>query len=291
MNRKYINLLIAALCLFLYAGNSLAQKNIIPKREVIKGITMVSIPAGSFMMGHDYVNTAGKIDKVNVYYSDEQPVHRVTLNAFQIGATEITQGLYKGVTGLNPSTFTGDDNLPVTNVSANDALAFCNKLSEAAGLEPCCDPKTGKCDFSKNGFRLPTEAEWEYACRAGTRSQFSTGDTENDLDRAGWYIANSGGRTHPVAKKTPNSLGLYDMQGNVFEFCYDGYDETYTGGNYSPESVANPKGLEIFNLRIMRGGGWFSEPSVCRSAARSTFWTGGGNYYIGFRVARSMKVQ
>lgn len=270
-----------------YVSSSVAAPPV--KKDVIKGITMVLIPAGSFMMGHDYVNITGNVDKVNVYYSDEQPMHRVTLNAFQIGATEITQGQYKAVTGVNPSTFTGDDNLPVTNVSADEALIFCNKLSEAAGMEPCYDPKTGKCNFSKNGFRLPTEAEWEYACRAGTRTQFSTGDTEKDLDRAGWYIVNSGGRTHPVSQKKPNAWGIYDMHGNVFEFCYDGYDERYTGGNYNPESVTNPKGIENFNLRIMRGGGWFSEPSVCRSAARSNFWTGGGNYYVWFRVVRSVK--
>ncbi|MFA6472430.1 MAG: formylglycine-generating enzyme family protein [Candidatus Latescibacterota bacterium] len=259
------------------------------KKEIIKGISLVSIPSGSFMMGHDYVNTSGKIDKVNVYYADEQPVHRVTLGAFQIGATEITQGQYRAVTGNNPSVFTGDDNLPVTDLSADEALAFCNKLSEAAGFEPCYDPKTGKCDFTKNGFRLPTEAEWEYSCRAGTITQFAAGNGEKDLARAGWYIGNSGGKTHPVAQKESNAWGLYDMHGNVFEFCYDGYDERYIGGNYTSQSVANPKGIEEFNLRIMRGGGWFSEPSACRSTARSNFWTGGGNYYIGFRVARSIQ--
>jgi formylglycine-generating enzyme len=289
MNRKYFIELIFGLFLLSFAMNSLAQKNSLPHTEVIKGIAMVSIPAGSFMMGHDYVNTAGKEDRVNVYCSDEQPVHRVTLSAFQIGATEITQAQYIAVIGKNPSTFNGDVNLPVTNVSADDALIFCNKLSESAGLEVCYDPKTGKCDFSKNGFRLPTEAEWEYSCRAGTHSQFAEGNSEKDLDRAGWYLSNSGGRTHPVAQKKPNAWGLFDMHGNVFEFCYDGYDERYTGGNYTPESVTNPKGIENFNLRIMRGGGWFSEPSACRSTSRSNFWTGGGNYYIGFRVARSIQ--
>ncbi|MCE5251949.1 formylglycine-generating enzyme family protein [bacterium] len=259
------------------------------KTEVIQGITMVTVPAGSFQMGYDYVSDSVPGGKVNVYYPDEQPVHTVTLSPFQISSTEITQALYASVMKDNPSTFTGDDSLPVTNVSANDVLRFCNKLSEAAGFEPCCDEKTGTCDFTKNGFRLPTEAEWEYSCRAGTKTHYSAGNTEQDLDKAGWYIGNSGGRTHPVGGKEPNAWGLYDMHGNVFEFCYDGFDETYNSGNYSKEPVTDPRGCSNFNLRITRGGGWFSEPSVCRSAARSCFWTGGGNYYIGFRVARSVK--
>ena len=278
----------AALSLLFFPAGAQAQGKPSPTREVIKGIAMVTIPAGSFLMGHDYTPGPPN-DPVNRYYPDEQPVHKVTLNAFQIGETEITQGQYKAVTGVNPSAFTGDDTLPVTNVSADEAVAFCNKLSVAAGLEPCHDGKTGKCDFSKNGFRLPTEAEWEYACRAGTRTLFNTGNTLADLERSGWFIGNSGNRSHPVARKAPNAWGLYDMHGNVFEFCYDGFDETYSAGNYTPELAVNPIGYDNFNLRIMRGGGWFSEAADCRSATRSTFWTGGGNYYIGFRVARTVK--
>ena len=257
--------------------------------EEIQGITMISIPAGSFMMGYDYVYDPEVDEKVNKYFPDEQPVHTVTISAFQIGATEITQGQYKAVVGENSSTFTGDDNLPVTNVSADDALKFCNMISEAAGFEPCYDEKTGKCDFSKNGFRLPTEAEWEYACRAGTQTHFNTGNKESDLDRAGWYLGNSDGKTHPVARKEPNAWGFYDMHGNVFEYCYDGYEEAALSWKSPSESVPNPRGAEIFPSRVMRGGGWFSEPFACRSATRSRFWTGGGNYYTGFRIARSLK--
>jgi formylglycine-generating enzyme required for sulfatase activity len=278
----------AALSLLFFLAGVQAQGKPSVKREVIQGITMIAIPAGSFLMGHDYTPGAPN-DPVNRYYPDEQPVHRVTLDAFQIGATEITQGQYRAVTGSNPSSTVGDDTLPVTNVSANDAIAFCNKLSAAAGFAPCYDEKTGKCDFSKNGFRLPTEAEWEYACRAGTRTHFNSGNTLADLDRAGWFIGNSGNRPHPVAQKAPNAWGLYDMHGNVFEFCYDGFDETYSLGNYTAEPGVNPVGYGNFNLRIMRGGGWFSEACDCRSATRSTFWTGGGNSYIGFRVARRIR--
>ena len=238
-------------------------------------------------MGNDYVPGAPN-DPVNRYYPDEQPVHRVTLSAFWMGETEVTQAQYRAAAGKNPSAFPGDD-LPVTNVSADAAVVFCNLLSTAAGLEPCFDEKTGKCDFSKNGFRLPTEAEWEYACRAGTRTHFSSGNTAADLDRAGWYAGNNGGKPRPAAKKAPNPWGLFDMHGNVFEFCYDGFDETYHAGNYHPEPQTNPTGYGIFNLRIMRGGGWASAPSECRSAARGCFWTGGGASYLGFRVARSVR--
>ncbi|MFC1509891.1 formylglycine-generating enzyme family protein, partial [Candidatus Omnitrophota bacterium] len=146
--------------------------------EVIQGITMVSIPSGSFDMGYDFTTDSAQPGGINVYYTDEQPVHTVHLSAFQMSSTEITQEQFARIMDKNPSTFSGDDNLPVTNLGATEALLFCNKLSEAAGFDPCYDESTGKCDLSGNGFRLPTEAEWEYACRAGTATHFYTGSTE-----------------------------------------------------------------------------------------------------------------
>ena len=289
MNKISVCLICVLLGFLLTVGISPAQGKSGVKKEVIQGVALMSIPAGSFIMGNDYITGAGKDDGVNVYYSDEQPVHRVTLSAFQLGATEITQGQYKAIMGENPSTFTGSDDLPVTNVSADSAVKFCNLLSKAAGFTPCYDEKSGKCDFSKNGFRLPTEAEWEYACRAGSKTHFNSGNLKADLNRAGWFQENSGGKTHSVAQKAPNAWGLYDMHGNVIEFCYDGFDETYSSGNYHAAAVTNPVGCENFNLRITRGGGWFSAAKDCRSATRGCFWTGGGNYYIGFRIARSSR--
>jgi len=256
---------------------------------VVGRIRMIAIPGGSFLMGYDYVPDRGGDDRVNRYYPDEQPVHVVTVSPFLMSETEVTRRQYAAVMGEDPSSFPGGGDLPVTNVGADDALVFCNRLSESAGLEPCYDPETGRCDLSKNGFRLPTEAEWEYACRAGTRTHFCSGNTVSDLDRVGWYIGNSDGRVHSVALKEPNVWGLYDMHGNVWEFCYDGYDAARHFGNYPASDVTDPVGFEHFNYRIMRGGGWFSAPSECRSAVRGAFWTGGGSHYIGFRVVRSVR--
>ncbi|MDP2982264.1 MAG: formylglycine-generating enzyme family protein [Candidatus Latescibacter sp.] len=258
------------------------------KIEVIENIRLVSIPAGSFQMGHVYKPDPSLPDRVNAYYPDEQPVHKVAVKAFQLGETPVTQGLYQKVAGVNFSTFTGDD-LPVTNLGPLEIILFCNKLSKTAGLPLCYDEKTRKCDFTKNGFRMPTEREWEYSCRAGTATHFYTGNTEKDLEKAGWYLGNSGGITHPVAKKQPNAWGLYDMHGNVFEFCDDDWNPAMAYNRYLPEG-AHPTFNYYHNLNVARGGSWFSEPSVCRSAARSCFcsWPNiNQSYYMGFRVARS----
>jgi len=260
--------------------------------ETIGGITMISIPGGSFMMGHVYKYDPSLPDTVNAYYPDEQPVHRVTLKPFQMGRTPVTQGKYMGTAGINPSTFKGDDNLPVTNIGPSEIITFCNKASLAAGLEPCYNEKTRECDFTKSGFRMPTEAEWEYSCRAETITLFYSGNTEKDLARAGWYIGNSGGRTHPVAQKEPNAWGLYDMHGNVFEYCNDDWIPAMCFGKYLLEHEQVPTFHYYHSLNMTRGGSWFSEPSVCRSAARSCFcsWADiNQSWYMGFRVARSLK--
>ena len=261
-------------------------------KEVIEGIPLVSIPAGSFDMGYHYRYDPAIPENINVYFPDEQPVHRKTLKAFQLGETQVTQGQFKKIMGDNPSRFKGEDTLPVTNVSTDRVEKFCNLLSKAAGYEPCYDEKTRKCDVSKNGFRVPLEAEWEYACRAGTQTFFPTGNTEKDLDRAGWYIGNSGGKTHPVAQKEPNAWGLYDMHGNVFEFCSENWNPEMCYGRYLAEGEKVPPYHYYFDLRITRGGDWFSEPFACRSAARSCFCNWAGikqSFHTGFRVARNIQ--
>ncbi len=246
---------------------------------------MIKIKGGTFRMGHDFVYDPAQPDNLNFAYPNEQLIHDVSVSSFEIGETLVTQDEYLEMTGENPSLVKGG-RMPVTHVTAEEALALCNKLSVAAGYEPCYDAKTRKCDISKSGYRLPTEAEWEFACRAGTTSHFYTGDKLTDLSRAGWHLGNSGGTIHPVAQKEPNAFGLYDMHGNVFEWCYDGYDWIDYHGGYTSKPATNPIGFEDFRFRVIRGGSWFSEPSVCRSAARGNYYPKMGNYYIGVRLAR-----
>jgi len=264
---------------------------------VIEGITMISIPGGRFIMGHDYTYDSALPDMVNKYYPDEQPVHEVGVKPFQIGKTTVTQKQYERIVGAdkNRSAVRGDD-LPVTNIGPYEIMLFVNALSRAAGLEPCYDetarrnsPSYLQCDFSKNGFRMPTEAEWEYACRAGTTTLFSTGNTERDLDRAGWYRGNSGGMVHPVAMKEPNAWGLYDMHGNVFEFCNDDWNPHLAFGKYLTKDDRYLTFSYYHQMHITRGGSWFSEPSVCRSATRACFcsWPRMNGWYNGFRAARN----
>lgn len=260
------------------------------KVDTIEGFKMVNIPAGSFQMGHVYQYDPAIPDNVNKYYPDEQPVQKKDVKAFQLGEMPVTQAEYTKIAGVNFSTFKGDT-LPVTNLGPLEIIKFCNKLSKAAGLEACYDEKTRKCDFTKKGFRMPTEAEWEYGCRAGTTTLFNTGNTLKDLDRAGWHLGNSGGKTHPVGQKEPNKWGLYDMHGNVFEFCDDNWNPNMCYNQYLTERDPKPIFSYYHELNITRGGSWFSEPSICRSAARACFcsWANiNQSYYMGFRLARTV---
>ena len=266
------------------------------KVDTIEGFKMVNIPAGSFQMGHVYQYDPAIPDNVNKYYPDEQPVQKKTIKAFQLGEIPVTQAEYMKIAGVNFSTFTGD-NLPVTNLGPTEIIKFCNKLSTMAGFEPCYTENTSryenssKCDLTKKGFRMPTEAEWEYACRAGSSTMFYNGNSEKDLDRAGWYLGNSDKKTHPVGHKEPNKWGLYDMHGNVFEFCNDDWNPNMAYGKYLTERDPKPIFHYYHSLNITRGGSWFSEPSVCRSAARACFcsWANiNQSYYMGFRLARTV---
>ncbi len=217
-------------------------------------IALVSVPAGTFEMGSSNGDT------------DERPVHRVTITKpFLMGQYEVTQGQWKAVMGTNPSKFTGNDDLPVETVAWEDCQEFVRRLNAKAG----------------GGWRLPTEAEWEYACRAGTM-----GDYSGDLAAMAWYERNSGRRTHPVGQKQPNAWGLYDMHGNVLEWCQDWYDENYYG--ISPGT--NPVGPSSDSRRVNRGG-WYSYPysfaTTCRSASRSGSAPSLRQDNIGFRLART----
>ena len=172
---------------------------------------------------------------------------KITTPSFCLAKYPVTQAQYEEIMGKNPSYFKG--HRPVECVSWHDAVAFCKKLSEREG-------KT---------YRLPTEAEWEYACRAGTKTEYYTGDTAEDLARAGWYRGNSDNQTHPVGQKEPNAFGLYDMHGNVEEWCADWFDESKSG-------------------RVLRGGCWCYDPDLCRSSSRRRLNPDFRNYSLGFRV-------
>jgi len=196
-------------------------------------------PPGSFLMGSPE-NEKGRT-------SDEGPQTKVTLTkGFWIGETPVTQEQYEAVTGQNPSNFKGDGALPVEAVSWDEALAFCKNLSSKLGKK----------------FALPTEAQWEYACRAGTTTRFSFGNNDGDLDQYAWYSENSGSGTHPVGEKEANPWGLKDVHGNVWEWCADWYDSYPSGPRSDPTGATSGWG------RVLRGGSWFMAPRNCRSAVR-----------------------
>ena len=220
----------------------------IPVQEPV----MIRLTGGTFMMGSE---------SSEALY-DEKPVHQVTLSGFEIGKYEVTQAEWVSVMGSNPSLFKGA-RLPVENLTWNDVKIYIQKLNEATGKK----------------YRLPTEAEWEYACRAGT-----TGDRYGELNSIAWYSSNSDAHTHEVGGKAPNAFGLYDMLGNVYEWCAECYEP------YSPEPVTNPKGYEncdesVLNTHhIVRGGSWFQDAVCARAPFRNTHF----HHYdvLGFRLAR-----
>ena len=211
---------------------------------------LASIPAGTFQMGSNSSEA----------YPNEKPVHTVQISkGFWMGKTEVTQGLWQAVMGSNPSYFKKGDTYPIENVSWDDCQAFITKLNQMVGGNP---------------FRLPTEAEWEYACRAGT-----TGDRYGNIDAIAWYEGNSVGQTHLVGQKQLNSWGLYDMLGNVFEWCQD-YFGTYTAGYQT-----DPSGPVSGSFRVNRGGCWDFGARYVRSAIRRGNGPGIRDIILGFRLA------
>ncbi len=233
---------------------------------------MVFVQGGTFQMGS------------NSGDSDEKPVHSVTVSDFYIGKYEVTQTEWKEVMGNNPS-FRKGDNFPVEKVSWYDAVEFCNKKSRAKGLTPCYtgSGKNITCNFNANGYRLPTEAEWEYAARGGNKSKGYTYSGSNTIGNVAWYNNNSGITTHPVGKKHPNELGIYDMSGNVFEWCWD------WKGSYGSSSQTNPTGASDGSRRVRRGGSLYSVAMYCRVAIRHHSIPDLTLNYIGFRLLRGSK--
>jgi formylglycine-generating enzyme required for sulfatase activity len=219
---------------------------------------MVVIPAGSFTMGSDEA------------WDDEKPPHRVNVQAFAISRTEVTQAQWKAVMGSNPSRFSscGDD-CPMESVSWNDLQEFIRRVNR----------QTGKT------YRLPSEAEWEYAARAGSSTRYSFGDSSSQLGDYAWHEANSGGKTQRTGQKRPNSFGLHDMHGNVREWVQDCWEGNYRGaptdGSAWTRSCAQDR-------RVVRGGSWNdSHPSIFRSTTRASHLADARNSHVGFRLVRS----
>lgn len=224
----------------------------------VNGVTfkMIKVEGGTFSMG-------ATSEQGSSYDSDEKPVHSVTLSDYYIGETEVTQELWQAVMGNNPSYFSGNNpQRPVENVSWNDCQDFIKKLNQLTG-------KT---------FRLPTEAEWEYAARGGKKSKGYKYSGSNNIGDVAWYDGNSSDRTYNVKTKLANELGIYDMSGNVYEWCQDWY------GDYSSSSQTNPAGPSSGSYRVLRGGGWYSNAARCRVSFRYYDSPGGRSRNLGLRV-------
>jgi formylglycine-generating enzyme required for sulfatase activity len=214
---------------------------------------MIVIPAGSFHMG----SSRGA--------ADESPKHEVWVDSFWMDRFEVVQEQFKKYQISDPSHFKNPKN-PLEQINWTDAAIYCNERSLGEGLEPCYDEETWQCNFEANGYRLPTEAEWEYACRAGSTTNYGFGNDARRLKTYTWFAGNSSGRTKPVGQKKPNLWGLYDMHGNVAEWCNDYYSKDY----YKNSPQKNPKGPPKGEERVLRGGAWNSKADSLRSSSRAS---------------------
>ena len=225
------------------------------------GMELMLIPPGEFLMGSPAFEDGR---------GDDETQHKVTLTKpFFMGITEVTQAQFFRVLRKNPSKFKAAKH-PVEQVTWDEAVEFCARLSDLPA-----EKRTGRV------YRLPTEAEWEYACRAGTTTAYSFGNDQGQLSNYGWWKVNSGGATHPVGLKKPNPWGLYDIHGNVWEWCQDWY------GGYFAGKLTDPTGPVSGSIRVCRGGSWYGNSGFCRSASRHGYSPGRRDYDLGFRVVRS----
>ena len=258
---KILAFLLALNLVLIFAGDAVKGQNAsIPTN-------FVQIKGGTFIMG-------SPDSEVGRYANEVQ--HKVTVSSFYMSKYQVTQKEYKEVMGTNPSKFIGY-NLPVEQVTWYNAIEYCNKLSIKEELTPAYTINGNNVTWNKNanGYRLPTEAEWEYACRAGTTTPFNTG---NNITTA--QANYNGKKTTPVGAFAPNSWGLYDMHGNVWEWCWDLY------GFYSKSDQTNPDGEVSGAYRVMRGGSWYGGGKDLRSAYRGVFVPSNQYSYIGFRLVR-----
>lgn len=276
------------------------------------GMKFILIPPGEFMMGSTPVDVEKALEVVNAIGEEEHwhegvkselPQHKVVLTQpIYLGAFEVTQAEYEAVMGLNPSYFshlgegkhavaaTETSRHPVETVSWMDATEFCAKLSQQEKLDPFYLRKGESVTWlDGTGYRLPTEAEWEFACRAGTTSAYWSGDTDQELERAGWFGANSGGRSHPVGMLEPNPLGLHDLHGNVWEWVQDAWEPRYYEQLNGTPAI-DPAGASSFAYgHVVRGGFWSCPGSYCRSSHRQAAAADSRFTYLGFRAALSLR--
>jgi formylglycine-generating enzyme required for sulfatase activity len=235
---------------------SIEEPEKIAKQGNSIGMKFTLIPAGEFNMGSEGIH-------------DEKPVHKVKINnPFYLGTYPVTQREWKAVMWRNRSFFKGDD-LPVEQVSWDDVQKFIKKLNEKEGTDK---------------YRLPYEAEWEYACRAGTTTRYSFGDSESELDDYAWYAKNSEDKTHPVGQKKANPWGLYDMYGNVWEWVQDEWHDSYDGAPADGSAWESGDGAD----RVICGGSWCLNARNCRSAYRNHFVSGYRGYSLGFRILQEL---
>ncbi len=226
---------------------------------------MVRIAGGHCIMG----------DKTQV----DAPPHEVTVSSFYMDKDLVSQELYQKIIGANPSRWKSGNN-PVEQVRWSDAVKFCNQRSQLEGLQPCYDLATWKCNFQADGYRLPTEAEWEYACRAGTSTAYFFGDNPAKLGDYAWFDKNAGGRPQPLGHKLPNPWGLYDICGDVWQWCNDFYKVDY----YQNAPRQDPKGPDASQTKVVRGGAWRFSAESCRCGYRYNESPGYADVCFGYDI-------
>lgn len=243
------------------------------------GIEMIAVPGGEFLMGSSQGNP------------DEAPPHKVKVSGFLMDKFEVTQEMFAKVQLPNPSHWNENAKKPVERVRWRDAKQYCNERSALEGLKPCYNEKTPEwtCDYAASGYRLPTEAEWEYACHAGIEGPYDFGAADK-LRQFAWFADNSDEKTHPVGQKKPNRWGFHDMYGNVAEWCEDVYSTNYYLAS-APLDPQGPPGTGKDTKRVMRGGSWKASADMSRSTFRQGQRTGDTDAcfytdYCGFRCVR-----